>query len=224
MASHCKLSVRGPVAAALSLWLAACSAHVESFSASPHTICAGQPVALAWKVTGTASLTATPPLASLVGGQVAGEGQMMVAPNASTEIMLQARRWLGKPEASVQTINVITQQPKAEPLTVSLADPSAGCEGGSVWATVHAQRFASAVKVSIVAAHAGDSRTYAVQHGGARATLTPGTTAAAFAGQPIVGDWVLSSPLLPGEACGTSALPRILVVDVYAQCSPEGKP
>jgi hypothetical protein len=197
---------------------------VDSFSASSHTICAGQPVQLAWKVTGNATLTATPPLASLAGGQVASEGQLTVAPNASTEIWLQARRWLGKPVSSIQTIHVVTEQPKAEPLTVSLADASAGCEGGRVWATVHAQRFASAVKVSVVGTHAGDSRTYDVQHGGARATLMPGTIAAAFAGQPVVGDWVLSSPLLPGEACGTSALPRSLVVDVYAQCSQEGQP
>ena len=212
------------MAIALSLSLSACGAHIESFSASSHYICAGQPVELAWKVTGTATMTATPPLASLAGGQVASEGQMTVAPNASTQIELHATRWLGNPTSSIQTINVIPGQPKAEPLAVSLADSSAGCGGGRVWATVHAQRFTTNVKVSVVATHAGDSRTYDVQHGGARATLTPGTTAATFAGQPIVGDWVLSSPLLPGEACGTAALPHSLVVDAYAQCNPEGQP
>ena len=224
MVNRWKLSVGSPAAVAIALSFAACNAHVDSFSASSHTICAGQAVQRVWKVTGNATMTATPPLASLAGGQVASEGQMTVAPNTSTEILLQAKRWLGKPESSVQTIHVVTGQPKAEPLTVSLADASAGCQGGRVWATVHPLRFASAVKVSMVAAHPGDSRTYDVQHGGASATLTPGTTAAIFAGKPIVGDWVLSSPLLPGEACGTSALPRSLVVDVYAQCSPEGQP
>jgi hypothetical protein len=208
----------------LALFIAACNAHVDSFSASSHTICAGQPVQLTWKVTGNATMTATPPLAALAGGQVASVGQLTVEPNASTEILLQAKRWLGRPESSVQTINVISGQAKAEPLAASLANASAGCESGRVWATVHAQRFSAEVKVSIVAAHAGDERTYDVQHGSARATLTPGTTVSTFAGQPIVGDWVLSSPLLPGEECGTSALPRSLVVDVYAQCSPEGQP
>jgi hypothetical protein len=149
---------------------------------------------------------------------------MTVAPTESTEIELHATRWLGKPASSVQTIHVIPEQAKAEPLTVSLADSSAGCAEGRVWATVHAQRFATSVKVSVVATHVGDSRTYDVQHDGAHVTLAPGTTSADFAGQPVVGDWVLSSPLLPGEACGTPTLPRNLVVDVYAQCSPEGQP
>jgi hypothetical protein len=224
MVSRWRLSVGSAVAGAIGLSFAACNAHVDSFSASSHAICAGQPVQLVWKVTGNATMTATPPLASLAGGQVASEGQMTVAPNASTEVLLQAKRWLGKTESAVQTIDVVTGQPRAEPLTVSLADASAGCEGGRVWATVHPLRFASAVKVSMVATHSGDGRTYDVQHGGARVTLTPGTTSATFAGQPIVGDWVLSSALLPGEACGTPALPRSLVVDVYAQCSPEGQP
>ena len=51
----------------LLLLLAACNAHVDSFSASSHTICAGQPVQLVWKVTGNATMTATPPLAPLAG-------------------------------------------------------------------------------------------------------------------------------------------------------------
>ena len=215
----------GRLAAApiLSLLFAACSAHVE-FWASPHTTCAGQPVQLTWKVTGAGTMTARPPLASLVGGQLASEGQTTVAPSESTQIELRATRWSGASASSVQTINVLPGQAKAEPLAVSLADASAGCGGGRVWATVHAHGFATLVKVSVVAAHAGDGRAYDVQHGGAHATLSPGTKVAAFAGQPIAGDWVLSSPLLPGEACATSALPRSLVVDVYAQCSPEVQP
>ena len=191
MVSRWRVPVGRAAALVFLLLLAACNAHVDSFSASSHTICAGQPVQLVWKVTGNATMTATPPLAPLAGGQVASEGQMTVAPSASTEILLQARRWLGKSESSVQTINVIPGQPKVEPLVVSLADSSAGCASGRVWATVHALRFTTDVKVSVVATHAGDSRTYDVQHGGASATLTPGMTVATFAGQPIVGDWVL---------------------------------
>jgi hypothetical protein len=169
-------------------------------------------------------MTANPPVVSLPAGEMPSEGQMTVAPNASTEIELHATRWLGKPTSSIQTIHVIPGQPKAEPLAVGLADPSAGCDGGHVWATVHAQRFTTEVKVSVVATHAGDSRTYDIQHGGVRATLAPGAMTGTFAGQPIDGDWLLSSPLLSGEACGTAALPRSLVVDAYAQCSPEGQP
>lgn len=213
------------LAAALALWLplSACSAHVE-FQASAHYVCAGQPVRLTWNVTGVGTMTAKPPLTSLADGRVASEGQMTVAPIESTQIELRATRWLGSSTASVQTIHVVPGRPSAEPLTVSLADPSAGCADGRVWATVHAQKFATSVKVSVVATHPGDGRTYDVEHGGAHATLAPETTTATFAGLPVVGDWKVSSPLLPGEACGTSSLPRNLVVDVFAQCTQEGQP
>jgi len=224
MVSAWKSTVGRLVAAfALSLLLLACSAHVE-FWASPHSICAGQPVQLTWKVTGVGTLTANPPLASLASSPLASEGRMTVAPNESTQIELRATRLLGTSTSSVQTIHVISGQSKVEPLTVSLADSSAGCGGGRVWATVRAHGFSTAVKVSVVATHAGDGRTYDVQHGATRAALMPGTTTASFAGLSILGDWAISSPLLPGEACGTSALPRNLVVDVYAQCTPEGQP
>jgi hypothetical protein len=50
-------------ALAISFLFAACGAQIANFSASSRYICAGQPVHLSWKVTGTATMTATPPLA-----------------------------------------------------------------------------------------------------------------------------------------------------------------
>jgi hypothetical protein len=73
------------LALALSPSFAACSAHVE-LQASPHYICAGQPVQLSWTVTGVGTMTSRPPLASFAGGQLANQGQMTVASTESTEI------------------------------------------------------------------------------------------------------------------------------------------
>jgi hypothetical protein len=91
-----------------------------------------------------------------------------------------------------------------------------GCGGGKVWATVHAEHFAADVKVATVTAHPGDGRIYDVEHAGLRARVAPGSLATEFAGTPIAGDWVLTTPLSNGQTCAT--IPHNLVVDVITQC------
>jgi hypothetical protein len=129
---------------------------------------------------------------------------------------------LGHPTSSTQEIRILGASATPEPLAVSLADPSAGCRDGQVWATVRPQRFSNDLKVATVSSHTGDDRTYDVAHGGVHATVRPGTFATEFAGMPIMGDWILTSPLARGEACGTPTLPRSLNVDVFTQCAPGG--
>ncbi len=208
------------IVAASAVVLLACDARVDQFSASLHYICPGQQVQLAWRVTGSGSMKSTPPLASFPDGPVDDEGQATVAPVATTTIVLHVTRFLGHATSSPQELRMLGPSTTPEPLSVSLADSSAGCRDGKVWATVHPQRFSNDLKVATVAPHAEDGRTYDVAHGGVHATVRPGTIATAFAGMPIVGDWILTSTLAPGEACGTPTLPRSLNVDVFAQCSP----
>ena len=203
------------------IWfLAACDARVDQFTASAHYLCSGQQVQLAWRVTGSATVKSTPPLASLPDGPVPDEGNATVAPSSTTNVELHVTRFLGHPTGSTQELRVLSASATPEPLTVSLADPSAGCADGKVWATVHPQHFSSDLKVATVSSHRGDSRTYDVGHGNVHAMVSPGATPTEFAGMPVVGDWFLSSPLGPGEACGTATLPRNLVVDVFTQCVP----
>jgi hypothetical protein len=203
-----------------SAFLAACDARIDQFTASAHYVCAGQPVQLVWRVTGSGTMKSTPPLASLPDGPVSDEGQATVAPTATTNVELHVTRFLGHPTSSPQKLRVLGASATPEPLAVSLADPSAGCGNGKVWATVHPQRFSSDLKVATVSSHAGEGRTYDVAHAGVHATVDPGTTATQFAGLPLMGDWVLPSPLAAREACGTATLPRSLVVDVFTQCVP----
>jgi hypothetical protein len=200
-----------------------CAPQIVAFDASLHRVCPGMPVEIAWKVKGDATLTASPPLPNLSSANVGSSGKMTLTPTATTTVELRATRRLGKPTSSLQQITVLGP-PKAEPLIVSVADPSAGCQGDRIWGTVHASHFGPNVKVGMVTLHPGDGRSYEVEHGGISASVSPGVPASAFVGTVITGDWVLSSPLRPGERCGTPSLPRNLVVDVYAQCETEGAP
>jgi hypothetical protein len=121
----------------------------------------------------------------------------------------------------MQEIEVTNPSQNPESLTASMGDVKSqpGCSGGKVWATVHAEHFATEMKVATVTSHIGDSRIYDVQHAGLRATVAPGTSTMAFAGTPIAGNWVLSTTLGEGQTC--VSVPRNLVVDVITQCLPE---
>jgi len=203
--------------------ITACDASVKQFTASEHYVCPGEQVQIAWRVTGSGAMKSVPPLPSLPDGPVDDEGHAIVAPTTTTNVELHVTRFLGHPTSSTQELHVVGASATPEPLTVSLADSSAGCGRGKVWATVHPQHFSNDMKVASVSSHAGDGRTYDVAHAGVHATVSPGTTATQFAGSPIMGDWVLTSPLAPGESCGTPTLPRSLVVDVFTQCVPGGE-
>ena len=215
---------KAPLAlAALALLTAGCDARVDAFEPSAHYVCPGQKVDLTWRVTGCATVRVTPPEPSLPDGPVDSNGHGSIAPVASTDVMLHVTRFLGHDTNSVQSIRVLQAPQTPEALEVSLADPSVGCDVGSdgkVWGTIHALRFSNDVKVATVSVRAGDNRTYQVEHAGVRATVSPGTAPDTdFAGKPIVGDWVLTSPLGAGESCGPS-LPRNLGVSVFTQCVP----
>ncbi len=201
--------------------LSACSAQVKAFTAVPRHICAGEPVQLQWNVVGSANVTVTPPSSGLPDGPVESEGHATITPKTTTLVALHVTRTLGSPTTSTQEIEVTTATEKPEVLTASMGDAKAspGCSGGKVWATVHAQHFAANMNVATMSAHPGDRRIYEVQHAGLHATVAPEASTAAFAGVPIEGDWVLTTPLSNGQTCAT--VPRNLVIDVITQCRPE---
>ncbi|MDB5215328.1 MAG: hypothetical protein JWO86_3255, partial [Myxococcaceae bacterium] len=153
-------------------------------------------------------------------GEVPDDGRAVIAPTQPTEVVLSVTRFLGSPTGATQKIEVKEAGAKAEVLAASMGDAAASpdCKDGKAWATVHVKRFASDIKVSTVSAHAGDPRTYDVEHEGVRATIAPGTPSTAFAGKPIAGDWVLTARLDPAQVCRTPAIQNNVVVDVGTQC------
>lgn len=135
--------------------------------------------------------------------------------------MLCTLHTLGNPRTSTQEIKVTTPTKKPETLTASMGDAQTqrGWSGGKIWATVRAEHFAADLKVATVTAHSGDGRIYDVKHAGRRATVAPATLTTVFAGAPIAGDWILSTPLIDDQTCAT--IPHNLVVNVTTQYVPQ---
>ena len=212
-------SLEGAVALAIGglLLASGCDAAVNKFVASPHYVCTGVPVQLEWKVTGSATMKSTPPLRDLPDGPVAAEGKATVTPRAATSVEIDVTRFLGNPTSSIQQIRMMAPH-APETLSVSIADRSTTCTDGRLSSTVHARNFASQVTVATVAVRPGDDRTYEVQHAGVDKTVAPGALDTAWAATPILGDWVLTTVLRPGEACGAPSLPSTLGVLVTTQC------
>jgi len=203
------------------VFLAGCNAQVRAFSAVPRHICAGGRVDLEWSVVGSPRVTVVPPSPALPDGPVPKAGHATIAPTTKTRVQLHVTRSFGNPTTSVQEIEVASGVATKETLAASLGDPAAspGCSGGKVWASVHARRFSSDVRVATVASHPTDERSYEVEHAGIRAAVSPGTVVTAFARSPLAGDWFLTAPLGPDETCAT--VPPILVIDVVTECRPE---
>lgn len=201
--------------------LGACNAQVKTFSAVPRHICAGEAVHIQWKVVGSARITVTPPDSALPDGPVESEGQATITPASTTAVALHVTHMLGNPWTSTQEIEVTNPASKADLLTASLGDADAqpGCDGRNAWATVHARNFAPDIKVATVTSHAGDNRTYEIQHAGIEAKIAPDSSTAAFSSTAISGDWLLKTPLTGTQTCRT--IQHNLVVDVITQCVPE---
>jgi hypothetical protein len=199
----------------------ACAAQIKSFSVVPRHICRGGRVEVQWDVLGSPSIEATPPNSWITNGPVASEGHATIAPTTTTQLRLHVARLIGSSTTSTQEIEVVTDGQEPEVMTASLSDAKAspGCGDGKVWATVHAERFASNAKVAMVASHPGDNRIYEVMHSGVIAEVEPAKSSTAFAGTPIAGDWALTVPLAVDQTCET--IPHNLVIDVTTQCAEE---
>jgi hypothetical protein len=199
----------------------ACAAQIKSFSVVPRHICRGERVEVQWDVLGSPSLEATPPNSGIINGPVASEGRATITPTTTTQLRLHVARLIGSSTTSTQEIEVATDGQESEVMTASLSDAKAspGCGNGKVWATIHAERFATNVRVATVASHPGDSRIYEVMHSGVSAEVAPDKPSTAFAGTPIAGDWALTVPLAADQTCET--IPHNLVIDVTTQCAEE---
>jgi hypothetical protein len=210
----------GARCAALLAGLCACAAEVQQFEPTLHRhICSGEQVGIRWKVAGSATLMAKPPVTGLANGPVPDEGVVTIIPTVTTQIDLYVTRFLGRSTTRTQEIEV-KGSGETEHVTASLggADAMAGCKSGQLWATAQVKRFSPNVLVERVSSYPGDPRTYQVEHAGVTTSVVPGTPSAAFTGKPINGPWAFRITLEPGQACDDPSIPNNLVVDVATQC------
>jgi hypothetical protein len=201
------------------------NAKITKLEATPRHVCPGDRVELAWAFDGSGTMTVTPLVAQGPVGTVDDHGAAVIRPTANTTVDLQVTRWGGEPTGGRLDIELA----RSETLAASLADPSAACRDGAVLSTAHVKNFApdlTVVEIGVPASHPRAG--YDITHVDARthqpviAHVAPGEPATRFAGVPINGDWIISSPLAPGEACDPPRLPASLIVTVYTQCGGGG--
>jgi hypothetical protein len=221
-----------PRAVRVSAWIAVAaggtgcpSAKITKLEATPRHVCPGDPVELAWAFDGSGTMTVTPPIAQAPSGRVDDHGTAVIHPTANTTIGLQVTRWGGEPAGGRLDIEIS----RGETLTASIADPSAACRDGVVTSTAHITNFAPDLTVLELDVPRSDTRAgYDVTridertHRPVTAHVAPGSASSRFAGLPIAGDWILSSPLAPGESCDPPRLPGNLIVVAYMQCAGGG--
>jgi hypothetical protein len=192
----------------------ACNAEIHRFDALPRHVCPGSRVEIVWDFTGEGTMTASPATPHAPSGRVAETGHTTIHPTVPTTVSLHVTR-SGQPTGAQLDIEMA----QGENIAASIADPSARCEGGVVSSTAHLSNISDLV-VDVVRTTPGDKRAgYEVAHAGTSARITPAASTS-FAGRPLAGDWVISSPLLPGETCDPAApkVPDNLVVVAYTRC------
>lgn len=201
------------------------NAKITRLDATPRHVCPGDPVEIAWAFDGAGTMTITPPTAQAPAGRVGNRGTAVLRPTTDTAVDLQVTRRGGEPAGGRLDIELA----RSETLAASLADESAACHDGVVTSTAHVKNFAAdltVLELDVPPSHARAG--YDITHVDARtrepvtAHVAPGAPGTRFAGQPINGDWIISSPLAPGEACDSPGLPGNLIVIAYTQCAGGG--
>ena len=209
------------------------NAKITRFDAAPRHVCPGDPVELVWSFQGSGTMTIAPAIEHAPAGRVAADGEAVIRPMTRTTVGLDVTRTGGEPTGARLDIEMA----QGETVAASIADPGAACRDGTVVSTAHLRNFASDLAVSVVGVRPDDARAgYDVSHVDPRthqavtAHVAPGAPSARFSGVPLVGDWVLSSPLSPGESCDPPRLPsdppRLpsnLIVIAYTHCGGAGE-
>ena len=184
----------------------ACAPKIHRFTVTPSHVCAGTPVTLDAKVTGTPTLTVDPPLSEQPGH--------VYVPQATTHFVISVKRWpTKKPKGSEAEVRVFPGGP--DEVTAKVR-----CEGGTVSGTQSRDPAEWDPRLQVTVVESGEDREVTVTHAGRTAHLTPqAPTTSAFEGTSPGGDWTISSPLRAGEACGSgTAVPANLNVSAEVRC------
>lgn len=199
-----------PLFAALLLSCVLSCASIQSFDARPRNACEGDAVIVSWQATGRVSLRSLPDLPDTV--EVPEAGSRSFAVTAPTRFELEARGAFGDASAEAE-IDVAPQRHTFGEIA------SCASEGGSLRAVMQldtqlspAFRIASVDNVL--------SREIGVEKDGRTAHLAPGAQSAALSGLPVLGEWILTSPLSDGETCDATlrSIRQRLRVQIHLVC------
>jgi hypothetical protein len=183
-----------------------CAPTITRFTVTPSHVCAGTPVTLDARVTGTPTLTIEPPLREQPGH--------IYVPEATTHFVISVKRWPNKkPKGSEAEVRVFPGQP--DEVTAKVR-----CENGVVSGTQRRDPTEWDPRLQVTVVESGEDREVTVTHAGRTARLTPQARAtSAFEGTSPGGDWTISSPLRAGETCDAAeAGPANLNVSAEVRC------
>lgn len=185
---------------------AGCAPKIARFTVTPSHVCAGTPVKLDARVTGTPTLTIDPPLTEQPGH--------VYLPQATTHFVISVKRWpIKKPKGSEAEVRIFPGEP--DEVTAKVR-----CEGGTVSGTQRRDPAEWDPRLQVTVVESGEDREVTVAHAGRTARLTPEAPATnAFEGTSPGGDWTISSPLRAGETCDAgAAIPANLNVSAEVRC------
>lgn len=173
----------------LVLLLAAC-AHIDHFGAEPRNACAGDEIRVRWDAAGSVELAAKPPLPGT--GSLPSHGEASFRVEEDTRFVLRAHRLLRDARAEADVEVAPAEQGFGE---VARCSQDQGVRAEFALATQLSEGFRVGAVRNVL------ERTVEVEKGGRRVVLSPGEKSAALQGEPVVGTWLLRSPLAPGETC-----------------------
>ena len=187
---------------------AGCVPKVHRFTVTPSHVCAGTAVTLDAQVTGTPTLTVDPPLAEQPGH--------VYVPQATTRFVISVKRWPAKKAAGSEAeVRVFPGTGDPDEVTAKVR-----CAGGTVSGTLARDAIEWDPRLQVTKVESGEDREVTVSHAGRSARLTPeAPSTRTFEGTSPGGEWTISSPLRPGEACDSgAALPTNFSVAAELRC------
>jgi hypothetical protein len=187
----------------------ACTAKVGRFVVKPSHTCAGTPVTLDMSVTGKATVTTDPPLEPV--------SRRTYQPRTTTHFVVAVEWWLppSKDGSETEVTVMPGDPPRQDELTANVA-----CQGGVLVGTLLRSVDEWDPRLTVETVESGEDRDVTVRHEGRQAHLTPRQPSTRiFEGTSPAGEWIMSSPLLGHERCGsTPPPPNLLNVSAVVTC------
>jgi hypothetical protein len=178
-------------------------ASIQSFRATPRTVCQDNPVTVAWDATGAVTIAAEPDVPGT--GPKASTGSEQFRVSRNTRFSVTARRLLS---TATTEADVAVAPPAREYGGVAACSPSDRVLGLSV--PLGETQVGPSLRVATITNM--NSRPLSIARGETRVTIPAGGSSTAFRGQPVAGLWTLRCDLASGESCEealTSAASRL---------------
>ena len=213
------------------VFLAACAPSIYKLEVRPRHICPDEEVKLVWKFTGSGTITTTPPIPGAPNGSVEDSGTATFKPRVTMKIKLHVTRTLRAPANAQDDVEI---EPGTE-VSASLALPTATWAHGIVTSTASMTSFDGLAVVAVGVAAGNQRASFDIARVDPRATpssvpvvahVIPDHLSRAFAGMPVNGTWLISSPLIGDETCDGDPprLPNNLIVKAYTSCQAGRQP